>query len=166
VISKTQREATAYRWDLDHIEDRGWTLLKGIDPSNQIYLKSCELLKPNQKGSGTILLVTEIDILRGEGSQLRAKTTHYVNVSQVFFKLSHQDWLKLSRRLECLTKNGTYHGVIKTMVKYSLISKKPSDKQARIPARMLMRFRKDDSRLPVISNLNNEDWKLIEMTGG
>jgi hypothetical protein len=111
VISKKQGGTSTCRWDLDHVEDKGWTLLKGIDPSDQTYLKSCELLNPNLKGSGTIVLVTETDRLRGDGNQLHhaaLKTALFRTISNHLGLVFHRflDSGKLFLKLGAATING------------------------------------------------------------
>jgi hypothetical protein len=111
VISQRSGELNTYRWDLDQIERKGWTLLKGIDPQDAEYLKSCELLKANHRGPGTIVLVTEIDRLRGDGSQLHQsamKTTLFRTISDHLGLVFHRflDARKLSLKLGAVTVKG------------------------------------------------------------
>ena len=89
------------------------------------------------------------------------RSSEMIKTVEVFFRISEGEWLKIARALEAQMNKASYPGVARTMAKYAPIHKKPSEKQARILAKGLIRL-KDTGLLGCgLGKLNDEDWQLI-----
>ena len=89
------------------------------------------------------------------------RTTEMVEVTEAFFRITDAEWRKISSELEDLTKNPAYPGVAGTMAKYAPIRKKPSDKQARILAKGLIRLKDAGIGGCGLGKLTDKDWALL-----
>src|SRR5262249_18066050 len=89
------------------------------------------------------------------------RTAEMVEATEVFFRITDAEWRKISGALEDQTKNPTYPGVAATMAKYAPIRKKPSDKQARILAKGLIRLKDAGNGGCGLDKLTDQDWALL-----
>jgi hypothetical protein len=90
------------------------------------------------------------------------RTAEMVEATEVFFRITDAEWVKISSALEEQTQNPAYPGVAATMAKYALIRKKPSDKQARILAKGLIRLKDAGIRGCGLGKLMEADWALLK----
>lgn len=89
------------------------------------------------------------------------RSTEMIEATEVFFRITEAEWLKVARALEEQTNNAVYPGVAKTMAKYAPIHKKPSEKQARILAKGLIRLKETGIRGCGLAKLVEKDWALL-----
>ncbi len=85
-----------------------------------------------------------------------------VEAGQVFFSLSESDWNEIAKVLKQLSNNTAYTGCSSTMASYTKISKKPSEKQAKILAKSLLLVRLKGKCLGIISKISDESWAILQ----
>ena len=90
------------------------------------------------------------------------RSAEMVEATEIFFRLSESEWQKIANFLEKQGDNPTYSGVASTMSKYAVIRKKPSDKQARILAKGLLRLKGHKGLSDCLSGILPNDWHLFE----
>jgi len=88
-----------------------------------------------------------------------------VEAGQVFFSLGESDWKEIAKALKQLSNNTVYEGCAATMAGYTKISKKPSEKQARILAKSLILVRQKGKCSGVISKIPPDSWKVLQEIG-
>ncbi len=89
------------------------------------------------------------------------RSAEMIEATEVFFQITDAEWRKIAKALEDQTKNPAYPGVAATMAKYAPIRKKPTDKQARILAKGLIRIREAGIGGCGLGKLTDEDWALL-----
>lgn len=85
-----------------------------------------------------------------------------VEAGEIFFSLNKTDWSEIAKALRHLTENPAYAGCATTMAAYTAISKKPSEKQARILAKSLFLVKKAAKCPEITSKITNPSWILLE----
>jgi hypothetical protein len=85
-----------------------------------------------------------------------------VEAGQVFFSLGESDWKEIAKALEQLSNNATYKGCAVTMAGNTKISKKPTEKQARILAKSLLLVRLNRKCSGVLSKISDGSWTILE----
>lgn len=85
-----------------------------------------------------------------------------VEAGQVFFSLGETDWKEIAKALKQLSNNAAYEGCATTMAGYTKISKKPSEKQARILAKSLLLVRQHGKSSEVLSKISDDSWAVLQ----
>lgn len=90
------------------------------------------------------------------------RTPEMIEATETFFQFSNSDWKKISKALESCINKPVYYGVALTMAKNTEMRKKPSEKQARILAKGLLKLR-DQGFLPtILDRIIPEQWLILE----
>ena len=90
------------------------------------------------------------------------RSAEMIEATEVFFRLTETEWLKIARALEEKTNNSVYPGVAKTMAKYAPIHKKPSEKQARILAKGLILLKDAGIEGCGLAKMMNTEWTILK----
>lgn len=94
------------------------------------------------------------------------RSAEMIETTEVFFRFTEKEWLKIARALAAETNNLVYPGVAKTMAKYAPIHKKPTEKQARILAKGLIRLRDAKILGCGLGKMMEVDWTLLKGVAG
>ncbi len=85
-----------------------------------------------------------------------------IEATELFFRFSEAEWMKISKAVGECVNNPTYPGVAATMAKHTVIRKKPSDKQARILSKGLVKLREQDLVPAILKKILPDDWQILE----
>ena len=85
-----------------------------------------------------------------------------VEADSIFFRLSKDEWDKVSFALKTHHTNSAYTGCAKTMGDYVGRNKKPSPPQARILAKGLLLLKRKGKCSDVISRIADTSWPLLQ----
>lgn len=86
-----------------------------------------------------------------------------IEATEVLFRIRDSEWQKISSALKDRIKNNpSYPGVAATMAKYAPIRKKPSDKQARLLAKGLLKLKAAGVDGCGLDKLTDKDWVVLE----
>lgn len=91
VVSKKNNKITAYRWDLDHVEDTGdWSIIEfNIDEINNI--KFIDYL--SDKESGTVVLWENFDVLQKSSGGVYSELSNYKETVAEYLSLIFHRYL-------------------------------------------------------------------------
>jgi hypothetical protein len=90
------------------------------------------------------------------------RSPEMIEATELFFEFSEAEWEKISKAIGELINNPVYPGVALTMAKNTVIRKKPSDKQARILAKGLLKLREQDLVQAILKKILPDDWQVLE----
>lgn len=127
-----------------------------------------EFAKKDDCWSAVLTAPIEIEAGIGNGKWDRfsvadtVRTPEMIEATEMFFQFDSEDWRRIAKAVEECVNNPVYHGVALTMAKNTEMRKKPSDKQARIIAKGLLKLR-DQGLLPsILARIVPEQWRVLE----
>lgn len=89
------------------------------------------------------------------------RSAEMVEATEVLFRITDSEWRKISSALADQTNNPAYPGVAATMARYAPIRKKPSDRQARLLAKGLIKLKNAGVDGCGLGKLTDKDWALL-----
>jgi hypothetical protein len=127
-----------------------------------------EFAKKDDCWSAVLAAPIQIDAAMGTGKwdgfsvADTVRTPEMIEATEMFFQFSHAEWKKIALAVEECVNNPVYHGVALTMAKNTEMRKKPSDKQARILAKSLLKLRGLGLMPSILVRILPEQWQILE----